>query len=214
MANTLPTFTEFLSESSLSRLVHHNDAHDCGVITAFRSVPNPDTATDAERAEQLRKNVANNRRLIAQLLQKKYQLTAVDGRYVETQTRNGVRKEVNVREQSLFVVDAFDRGTLAADLRHLGEEYDQDSIAFLPKGSFRDTAQTQPYLLGTNHTGFLGYGQKKTFSATRFNLDQPQFATFIKGRSFVFESIERAYEPPRTRNGHWMVTLGANEPRQ
>ena len=30
MANTLPTFTKFLSESSLSRLVHHNDAHDCG----------------------------------------------------------------------------------------------------------------------------------------------------------------------------------------
>ena len=76
MANTLPTFTEFLSESSLSRLVHHNDAHDCGIITAFRSVPNPATATDAERAEQLRKNMANNRRLIAQLDRKSTRLNS------------------------------------------------------------------------------------------------------------------------------------------
>jgi hypothetical protein len=59
-----------------------------------------------------------------------------------------------VGEDVFFVVDIKDKGNLWKDLRILGEEYEQDSILYIPKGA------KVGKLTGTNQcpNGYPGYG--------------------------------------------------------
>ena len=56
----------------------------------------------------------------------------------------GTDKAKEVGEHTYFIVDSEDTGNLEKDLRSLGEEFDQDSILFIPKGGEKST------LFGTN----------------------------------------------------------------
>lgn len=164
-----------LNESSLSRVVHHMEKHDCGTITAHRAKEGcggPD-AKPYSRED----NKKRNRQLHAMLETLGYGTTEVDGTYIEN---FGTPNEVEVKEDVFFVVDLKDRGKLEEDLRRLGELYNQDSILYIPKGEMG-------MLIGTNNCStFLGFGQKMPFSTRSFG-KPAEFMTKVRNRPFVFE---------------------------
>jgi hypothetical protein len=164
-----------LNESSLSRVVHHMEKHDCGTVTAFRSKEGcggPDAKPYSKEDNRKR-----NRQLYAILETRGYGVTAVDGAYIEN---FGTPDAVEVKEDVYFVVDLKDKGTLEKDLRRLGEQFDQDSIMFIPKGKMG-------ILIGTNHcSDFPGYGKKMPFTSRSFG-KPAEFMTKVRNRPFVFE---------------------------
>jgi hypothetical protein len=188
-----------LHESSLSRLYRQNIDHDCGALTAFRA--NADCgAGDSFSKDDNRKR---NRSLLAKLQQRGYSVTSLQGRYPEGGT---VRTE-----ESYFVADLRDRGTLEQDLRHLGEVFDQDSILFIPKGSIMGTARAR--LISTNHcaNNWLPYGHTHAFDVGRVGHESPIYTSYVKGRPFIFEEVGAEHALPSTGFGWWGVALYARK---
>jgi hypothetical protein len=191
------SFDKALQESSLSRLRAHMLNFDTGMVTAFRSeiteqveqVPAPE-----KRKLTRRENMQRNRKLRAELT-KKYNVTAVRGKYIENY---GTKDAREVGEDVFFVVDAHGTGQLERDLRRLGERYQQDSILFIPRGA------ESGVLIGTNHTGWPGYGKREKLGHPVFGKGG-QFMTKVRGRPFVLEDVKREYlkDYPRGFFGEW-----------
>lgn len=200
LKNLLP---QNLNESSLSRVVHHMSNHDCGTITAFRSKEGCGEAND--KPYSLQDNKKRNRQLYAKLESLGYGVTEVDGAYIEN---FGKPNAVEVKEDVYFVVDLKDTGNLEKDLRRLGEEFDQDSILFIPKGEMG-------ILIGTNQcSDFPGYGKKMPFSSRSFG-KPGEFMTKVRNRPFMFE--DSFLEKPCNENyysvanimGKWAISRAA-----
>lgn len=167
-----------INESSLSRVVHHMEQHDCGTITAFRSKEG--CGEEGARKYTKSDNKKRNRQLIAILHSLGYDTTAVDGTYVENFGRPNA---VEVKEDVYFVVDVNDDGSLRQDLMRLGEQFDQDSVMFIPKGG--ESAE----LIGTNHCPdvYPGYHNVQPYGSR--SVGKPgQFMTKVRNRPFMFES--------------------------
>ncbi len=184
-----------LKESSLSRLWRHNLAHDCGALTAFRKY----TVCDETDGVLLTKedNIKRNKSLTAKLLSKGYDVTRLIGKYPEGSIE---RKEI-----SYFVVDKKDRGNLEQDMRELGEEFNQDSVLIIPKGAI--TNEAQAYLIGTNHceNNWLDYGKKQVFERGRLGYDSPIYTSYINGRPFIFETVDKKLSLPGSGMGIWLM---------
>lgn len=182
-------------ESSLSRLWSHNEQHDCGAITAFRNYSDCDGSQG--RIYTKAENLQRNKSLKAKLLTSGYDVTPIRGRYPE----GGESKE----EQGFFVVDSYDKGHLERDLRLLGEEFNQDSILFIPQGAISN--QATAYLIGTNHceNNWLGYGKKNVFSKGKIGYESPIYTSYINGRPFIFESIGNKISLPGSGYGNWVL---------
>ncbi len=163
-----------LIESSLSRLTSHMVEHDTGTITAFRS------------SYTYKENLQRNKQLLAKLFSLGYNVTSVQGVYVEDY---GTKDAKEVGEHVFFVVDVKDKGRLEDDLRFLGEEYEQDSVLFIPKPG------NESYLWGTNDAEFPGYGKVVKFSHRGMGTSG-QFMTKIRGRPFIFESVLKEHKSP------------------
>jgi hypothetical protein len=188
-----------LNESSLSRLYRQNLDHDCGALTAFRA--SADCGTGAAYTKD--DNRKRNRSLLAKLQQQGYSVTSLTGRYPEGGT---VRTE-----ESYFVADLRDRGTLERDLRHFGELFEQDSVLFIPKGSIVGDAKAR--LIGTNRcrNNWLSYGHTHTFDVGRLGHESPIYTSFVNGRPFIFEAVGESYGLPSTGFGWWGVALYAKK---
>jgi|DEB0MinimDraft_3_1074331.scaffolds.fasta_scaffold46315_2 hypothetical protein len=187
-----------INESSLSRVVHHMNNHDCGVITAFRSKEGCAGQDDPEYS--LEDNLKRNRQLQAKLQVLGYGVTKVDGSYIENfKTPNA--KEV--KEASFFVVDLKDGGKLEQDLRKFGEEFMQDSILFIPKREEGKIVKGS-ILIGTNKCpdAYPGYGKKVQFKDMTFGKDA-EFMTKVSGRPFTFES--NFYEQTKNAYNYFAV---------
>jgi len=184
-----------LKESSLSRLWRHNLAHDCGALTAFRKY----TVCDETDGVLLTKedNIKRNKSLTAKLLSKGYDVTRLIGKYPE----GGIER----KEISYFVVDKKDRGNLEQDMRELGEEFNQDSVLIIPKGAI--TNEAQAYLIGTNHceNNWLDYGKKQVFERGRLGYDSPIYTSYINGRPFIFETVDKKLSLPGSGMGIWLM---------
>lgn len=166
-------FKNFLNESSLSRLRQHMLEHDSGTITAFRS------AEDCGRGEKITKkqNRARNKVLLANLRKEGYSITKVKGSYIENY---GTKNAEEIGEEVFFVVDINDKGNLKSKLVELGEEFEQDSVMFIPKGG------KEGMLIGTNDCpdGYPGYRKVKKLKNPVFG-EEGEFMTKIRGRPFV-----------------------------
>jgi hypothetical protein len=189
-----------INESSLSRVVHHMANHDCGTITAHRSKEGCGGPDDKPYSKE--DNKKRNRQLYAILESLGYGVTEVDGAYIEN---FGTPDAVEVKEDVYFVVDLKDKGNLEKDLRKLGEEFDQDSILFIPKGQMG-------MLIGTNHcSNYPGYGKSMAFSSRSFG-KPGEFMTKVRNRPFIFE--DSFLEKPCNENyysvanimGKWAIT--------
>lgn len=127
-----------------------------------------------------------NKSLGAKLKSKGYSVTRVIGKYLKD---DEIKKEV-----SFVVVDIKDIGDLEKTLRKLGEEFEQDSILFIPKGAI--LGDISAYLMGTNHcnNNWLGYGK-----------DNKIYTTLINGRQFVLEDKGIELTEPNTGYGYWSL---------
>ena len=193
------TFKSALNESSLSRIWKHNELHACGALTAYRKAPDCGNGEPYTKAD----NKKRNKSLLAKLLSKGYGVTKLKGSYPEGGT--------TVKEESFFVVDNKDTGKLESDLKKLGEEFDQDSILFIPKGSIK--GEDKAYLIGTNHceNNWLGYGKKELFNKGKMGVDSPIYTSKVNGRPFIFEDVDISNLDPQSGFGHWMMELCANK---
>jgi hypothetical protein len=93
-----------INESSLSRLLTHNNDHDCGVISASRK--ERVGKDNSERRKSLKRDILSH----------DYDVTDVMGKYEETVND----KKIVVSEDSMFVVDNGDVGGLEETLKELG----------------------------------------------------------------------------------------------
>ena len=207
-----------LKESSLTRLHQHTQEHDTAIITAYRNNPSEDpnkyctrSIPDAgqDRGSINRVNIARNRELHARLLgfnrlpttkggeHKDYGATKIIGTYVEDY--GDPEKEVEVKEVSWFVTNLKDSPDFIQDIIDLGEEYCQDSIAFIPKGG------EGAYLIGTNRSDFPGYGVEMPLGDYRPG-QEAEFMSRIRGRPFTLSEV-KSMETFRdlSTNAKWVV---------
>ena len=189
------TFKQHLDESSLSRIWKHNEEHDTGALTAFRKGPE----CGGGKLYNKKENAQRNKSLLAKLKSKGYGVTKLHGSYPE-----GGK---TTKEISYFVVDLKDAGNLEKDLRRLGQDFEQDSILFIPKGAIK--GDSKAYLIGTNKcdNNWLGFGRKEVFNRGRMGYDSPIYTSKVNGRPFVFESVVETVESPQTGFGHWAMHL-------
>lgn len=171
--------TEYLLESSLSRVYRHNEKYDCGTITAFRG----DNSFDD--------NIRRNKSLVNKLLRKRYSITKVSGRFVEDGNKP-------VIEKSFFVVDIEDKGTLEQDLIQLGKEFDQEAILFLPKGTV--DGLDKAYFVDCSS------GKKTYFGGSgKFGSSDNVYLSYVNGRPFYMDKMEEIFNPPQTNNGRYLI---------
>lgn len=189
------SFTDTLTESSLSRVYGHIQEHDCIIISAYRSNPLDRTkctdnalsaesfATEPETGRPRRKREINRMRsaeLKALLLDEGYQVTEVLGSYIENFS---TPQQVEVKERSLFVVNSSENADFLSRLTKLGEAYCQDSILFIPRGG------KEAFLLGTNNSDFPGLGNKIGLGDFKGG-EEAEFMTRVNDRPFTFKEGE------------------------
>ncbi|MBP7653090.1 hypothetical protein KA977_06690 [Candidatus Dependentiae bacterium] len=176
-------------ESNLTRLLNYMTNHNTGVITAFRS------------EYSYRENLQRNRSLLSKLFYSRYSVTAVRGVYIENFATNDAKE---ISATIFFVTDIKHKKTLEKDLRKLGEEFEPDSILFIPSPGNR------AYLWGTNQSQYPGYGKVKKFSQLNIN-SFDEFMTKIQGSPFIFESIKEHIPTPTGFFGRWSVSHYAKQ---
>jgi hypothetical protein len=166
----LKTFAAYIEESSLSRIKSKIDKHAVGAITAFRG-----GFTKAQ-------NIQRNKKLLAMIMRRGFQVTTVKGSYIEDYETDNAKE---VGETSFFVVNPIegdDGGSLETALVKFGKEFDQDSILSVPyKGKAK--------LIGTNHSNFPGMGTVVPVGSAGFG-KSGEFFSRINGRAFNFSENE------------------------
>ena len=186
---------ELITESSLNRILQHNLKHDIGIITAFRD------GEDCGKGRKYTKeeNIQRNKSLKAKLLNYGYDLTQADGFYVENY---GEENAIDKKEEVFIVVDIKDKGKLEKHLRELGEEFEQDSIMYIPKIGLESIKKDGKsvghksvgygYLWGTNHcSDYPGYGKSDKFDKPIYG-ETGEFYTRINGRRFVLKFLSES----------------------
>jgi len=184
-----------LNESALSRVHQHIMEHNAAMISAWRADPSsafmcagvPEEISINEEHGSLRKdtNRERNRDLKATLLSLGYGVTPVDGNFIENYSN--LEKRVEVREDSLFVVNLKDDQGFLANIDNLGQKFCQDSVLMIPQGG------KSAYLLGTNHTEFPGYGNEDLVGDF-LGGHQGEFLSRVGGRPFVFKEGKNKYK--------------------
>lgn len=189
-----------LNESSLSRLYRHNIDHDCGAMSAFRKGPDCGTGSVLYTRTE---NRQRNKSLLAKLLSRGYGVISISGVYPE----GGTPK----KEESFFIIDRKNTGTLESELVALGEEFEQDSVLFIPKGSIIGDAKA--YLIGTNYceNNWLGWHQKEFFNVGKLGKESPIYTSYVNGRPFFLESVETEHSTPASGLGWFSLHLSAKK---
>ncbi len=184
MKKHINEWKKYLTESSLSRLWRHIMEHESGIISAFRN--------DQTRKENMQKN----RELKAQLLEKGYGITKVEGSFIEN---FDTPEAVKVSENSLFVSNRKDDDNFALKLARLGEKYDQDSVLIIPKGG------EGAYLFGTSKTNdFPPYGD--TFEVGNLKMgEEAEFMTKVGDRPITFAENSLEVFEDLSRNTKWAI---------
>jgi len=192
-------FKQHINESSLSRIWKHNKEHDAGALTAFRKGPECGSGKLYSKKE----NAQRNKSLLAKLKSKGYGVTKLHGSYPE-----GGK---TAKEISYFVVDLDDTGKLEKDLKAFGQEFEQDSILFIPKGAIEGNSKAE--LIGTNRcdNNWLGFGKKEVFNRGRMGYDSPIYTSKVNGRPFIFESVGEEVLSPASGMGVWALHLIAEK---
>jgi len=193
--SNIKNYESLYKESSLSRIWKHNIEHDCGAITAFRKCTDCDCTNG--RLYTKKEKLQRNKSLTAQLISLGYGVIRLNGKYPEG---DKVTKEI-----SYFVVDLKDSGYLEKDIIRLGKDFQQDSVLFIPKGAIEN--KSKAYLIGTNHceNNWLGFGKKEIFNKGKLGYESPIYTSYVNGRPFIFESVDKEIKPPGSGMGWWLM---------
>ena len=181
MRNLMDKFGKLLNESTLNRIHTHVMEHDCSVITAFRNsfVNCLDDDNDEERLN-IRTNKNINKTLKATLLSLGYGVTDVKGTYLENYLSDN---EIEVKEDSYFVVNLKDGPDFVDNIIKMGEILCQDSVLIIKQGG------DDNYLVGTNKSDFPGHGEVVNLGKLKAGIES-QFMTKVGGRPFTLESFD------------------------
>lgn len=172
-----------VNESSITRLMRHNEEHDCVCMTAYRSNREKDDFGVHKRKARV-SNQKANAALGAVLRKYGYNVTKVVGKYPE---EDG---QADVKENSWFVVNVNDDSDFVDVCADLAEADEQDSILVMPKGSF--SSGKGCYLYGTNPNGsWPKYHEKKMTDGISVNGDSP-FETRISGKRYSFNVVDES----------------------
>jgi len=169
-----------VNESSLTRVWKQSSKYDTGTISAYRYARDCNNGKKYTSSEKKKRNIV----LKSKLLNMGYSVTKINGVYIENYKSDNERR---VKEESFLVVDVNDTGKLKKDLMALGEMFEQDSITYSkPSGEY--------YIISTNkcpneYPGNGKIGVELKLGKSMFGKKGEFFST-IKGRPFVFESIE------------------------
>ena len=197
--NVMKDFKQIINESSLSRMRQHMIEHDTAMITAFRGY------VKDENGEQItvtrKQNLKRNAQLKAEL-NKRYNITVVQGKYIEDYGTNDAKE---VGEVTFFVVDQDDTGNLEDDITKAGINWYQDSVLFVEKGAKNGR------LIGTNDSDFPGFKKVIKVGNPIFG-KSGEFMTKMKGRPFIFtESVIVDHKVQHlSRMGAWPRALFIN----
>lgn len=217
-----------LDEAGIARLIDWMTKFPCGTITAFRNSREEDDPVKPGEPYTRKEKLQRNVQLLAQLQDFRYKVISVRGGFIENYD---TPEAVPVHENTFFVVDYANMGTLEANLRRLGEIWNQDSVLFLPQGG------EKAILWGTskkNH--FPEYGTSVEFSTLKagyknatqpdpenpgkqikvpgYNRPDPEFFTKKGNLPFFFESIYREHTLTDSVNGRWGTHTFAIRPWQ
>jgi len=184
-----------LNESSLSRVYQHIMEHDAAMLSAWRADPSDASKCVAAPPEislnedhgSLRKNTnrGRNRDLKGTLLSLGYGVTPVDGNFIENYS--DLENRVEVKEDSLFVVNLNDDQAFFDTIDDLGQKFCQDSVLMVPRGG------KGAYLLGTNNSEFPGYGNEDLVGDF-LGGEEAEFLSRVQGRPFVFKEDKNKYK--------------------
>lgn len=178
MRQLIDKFDRVLNESNLNRLHYHVMNHDCAIISAFRN--KLINCIDGEYSDVklgMKDNKSRNRDLKSVLLTLNYGVTDVIGTYIENYLSDN---QVEVVEDSFFVVNLHDEPNFVKNIIRLGEIFCQDSVCIIEKGG------NDSYLVGTNNFINPGFGQKKSIGRFKPGIES-EFMTKVGGRPFVIE---------------------------
>ena len=221
--------TDRLDESGVARLVDWMTKYDCGTITAFRNNREDDDPVKPGEPYVRKEKLQRNVKLLAQLEDLRYHVTSVRGGYIENY---GTPEAVAVHENTFFVVDHENRGTLENDLRKLGEEWNQDSIMFIPKGGIKavlwgtsrkpdaQPAYGENWVMDTRKVGYKRAtgpdkdDPSKEAPVEGYNRPDPMFFTKKGNLPFFFESIRKEFSLPQGMMGRWGAHTAATRPWQ
>lgn len=193
--NLNPSFKE---ASGLSQIQKNIASHDCGTISAFRG--------SYSKEDNLKRNASLRHRLNNAGMS----VTPVKGGYVENYGSSNAKP---VNENSFFVVDTSDKGTLKKVLAVLGSEFEQDSIMFIPKGGQNAfLLGTSPFTPSQGHSPYPSRGDVVPLDNLSFGTAQkynnkdkkwigdeskmPMFYSKKMNKVFFFESTGKEHCPP------------------
>lgn len=171
-----------VESSSLSKLYEKMLKSDCGIITPFRG------------EFSHRENLQRLHSLYVKLSSPSLSLTAVQGYFLENK---GTLSEKWVKETGYFVTysrsDNPNKIDLKEKLLKLGEEFDQDSIFWIPKNEICG------YEIGTSKRPDVdpAYHQWNKFDKISFGKEN-QFMTKVNKRPFYFEKASTFSSCPST----------------
>jgi hypothetical protein len=167
----MKSFNEFLKESSLSRVLHHTEKSNIGMISASRAENTPE------------QNKKNNKSLEKDIRAHGHGVVHVTGHYTENK---GTPEEKHVKEHSMLVIGkkGSDSSELLNHLKALGSKYNQDSVLHKAKGD------EHAHLHGTKEGSWPGLGQ--THNVGHFHPNRAaEFTSHLKGnRSFTFSESD------------------------
>lgn len=165
----MESFKEFLTETSLSRVMHHTKNTELGTISASRGGNTP--------AE----NNKNNKSMEKELRDLGHSVIHVRGSYKEN---IGTPQEKLVQEHSYIVLakKGSPRGELLEHLKFLGNKYHQDAILH------KHSDEPDAFVHGTKKGGKEpGYGEAINVGTFHPNKPNPFGETLLKGeRLFSF----------------------------
>jgi hypothetical protein len=179
MREIMNKFGKVLNESSLTRIHSHIMKHDCAVITAFRNKLINCMSEDNGDKLNIGDNKMRNKHLKSALLSLGYGVTSVKGTYIENYMSDN---QVEVKEDSYFVVNLTDNPDFISHIKKLGEMFCQDSVMIVEQGGDNN------YLFGTNKSDFPGYGEKIELGYFKPGIEA-EFMTKVSGRPFALESF-------------------------
>jgi hypothetical protein len=196
----MKTYTDFLTESSLSRLWKKYKECDSGTISAFRGY------------RTHKENMAKHHELVGKLLGAGLSVTKIQGTFIENYDTPYAKE---VHELSLIVFDYKNHGKLKDVLMKLGAEFEQESITYC-------NAETGDYyLIGcldtvkiTDENGNVAIRKAYPQKGVEIRLGKSMFGeggkffSKINGRPFVFkESHENEIDMKATHKEYQINTL-------
>lgn len=196
----MKNYTDFLNESSLSRLWRKYKECDSGTISAFKGY------------RSHKENMKKHRELVAKLLGSGFSVTKIQGSFIENY-KTPYAKEVH--ELSLIVFDHKKSGKLKNALLKLGAEFEQDSITFC------DSKSGEYYLIGCLDKTKIKDDDGKIIEVPSYpkkgvsvKLGKPMFGdsgeffSKVQGRPFIFkESFDTETDMKATHKQFQINTL-------